>query len=83
MLRRAHCITRAKHGVRHIAKCLWLTSIIMLDHKGHSVIIYFDSCAEIGQDLDGREKSTFDGIENQKVQNHIHLPWQVMSMTFH
>ena len=37
---------------------------IMLDEKGHPVIIDFDSCAEIGKDLkvDGRKRGTFGWV---------------------
>jgi serine/threonine protein kinase len=34
-------------------------SNIMLNDEGHPVIIDFDSCAQIGQDLNGRKRSTF------------------------
>ena len=39
----------------------------MLDDKGHPVIIDFDSCAEIGQDLDGR-KTTFGWATKSEQQ---------------
>jgi hypothetical protein len=35
---------------------------IMLDDNGHPVIIDFDSCAEIGQDLNGRKAGTYGWV---------------------
>ena len=40
----------------------------MLDDKGHPVIIDFDSCAEIGQDLDGRKGTTFGWATKSEPQ---------------
>ena len=37
-------------------------SNIMLDDQGHPVIIDFDSCAPIGQDMDGRKTGTFGWV---------------------
>ena len=44
---------------------------IMLDDNGHPVIIDFDSCAKIGEDLDGRKGCTFGWVRKPEPHTSI------------